>query len=262
MMHPILFQHSFITIRTSYLFWTLSIVVFMFMTRYRGVNKYGLDHDRVTDAILWTFFGAAGGALFFDLFGKTVLFITGDPSSTVFFPAELSSSGGILCGGLAGIYKSYREKIRWNDFADAAIVPAAAAIAIWRLGCFFAGCCRGIETVHSEIPWYAVNYPNDPPGLFRYPYPLIESAFMLGMILLLAAVEKIFLKKRPSVHTLLTPIFILGYGAFRLITDPIREYGLKNGGVLVFALFVVIGAAASVFTIYRSVHKTDITSAS
>ena len=64
MMHPILFQHSFITIRTSYLFWTLSIVVFMFMTRYRGVNKYGLDHDRVTDAILWTFFGAAGGALF------------------------------------------------------------------------------------------------------------------------------------------------------------------------------------------------------
>lgn len=254
-MFPVLFQYSFITIKTSYLFWTLSIVVFMFMTRHRAVNKYGLEHNGVTDAIVWTFFGAAGGALFFDLFGKAMLFITNDPSFAGFFPAELSSSGGILCGGLAGIYKSYREKIRWNDFADAAMVPAAAAISFWRLGCFFDGCCRGVEAVHSTAPWYAVHYPNDPSSLFRYPYPLIESAFMLGMALLLTAAEKIFLKKRASGHTLLTPIFILAYGAFRLSTDPIRKTGLRNGGVLIFALFVIIGSLASLFTIYRSVHK-------
>lgn len=254
-MHPILFENGFFTVRTSYFFWFAAVSVFMFWTRSRAVIKYGLDRNGTTNAIVWTFFAAATGALFFDFFGKAVLLFTNDPSYSGFFPAELSSSGGILCGGLAGIYKSYREKIRWNDFADAAMVPAAAAISFWRLGCFFDGCCRGVEAVHSTAPWYAVHYPNDPSSLFRYPYPLIESAFMLGMALLLIAAEKIFLKKRASGHTLLTPIFILAYGAFRLSTDPIRETGLRNGGVLIFALFVIIGSLASLFTIYRSVHK-------
>ena len=254
-MRPILFEYSFITVRTSYLFWIAAVSLFMFWTRSRAVIKYGLDRNRTTNAIVWTFFAAAAGALFFDFFGKTVLLFTKDPSFSGFFPAELSSSGGILFGGLAGIYKSYREKLRWNDFADAAMIPAASAIAIWRLGCYFDGCCRGVEAVHSTAPWYAVHYPNDPSSLFRYPYPLIESAFMLGMALLLTAAEKIFLKKRASGHTLLTPIFILAYGAFRLSTDPIRETGLRNGGVLIFALFVIIGSLASLFTIYRSVHK-------
>ncbi len=253
-MHPILFQHSCITIRTSYLFWMLAVLLFMLMTRYRAVNKYGLDHNGVTDALVWTFFGAAGGALFFDLFGKTVLFFTNDVSFAGFFPAELSSSGGILCGGLAGIYKSYREKLRWNDFADAAMIPAATAIAIWRLGCFFDGCCRGIIFESSWLPWFAVHYPDDPVSVFRYPYPLIESAFMLSLMLFMTSFEKIFLKKRASGHTLLTPIFILAYGAFRLLTDPIREAGLRDGGLLIFAGFVIIGALASLFTIYRSVH--------
>ncbi len=253
-MRPILFEYSFITVRTSYLFWIAAVSLFMFWTRSRAVIKYGLDRNRTTNAIVWTFFAAAAGALFFDFFGKTVLLFTKDPSFSGFFPAELSSSGGILFGGLAGIYKSYREKLRWNDFADAAMIPAASAIAIWRMGCFFDGCCRGIIFESSWLPWFAVHYPDDPVSVFRYPYPLIESAFMLLLMLFLTSLEKIFLKKRASGHTLLTPIFILAYGAFRLLTDPIREAGLRDGGLLIFAFFVLTGVLASLFTIYRSVH--------
>ena len=254
-MHPILFENSFITVRTSYLFWFAAVSLFMYWTRSRAVNEYGLDHNGVTDAIVWTFFGAAAGALFFDFFGKAVLLFTNDQSFSGFFPAELSSSGGILFGGLAGIYKSYRRKLGWNDFADAAMIPAAAAIAIWRLGCFFDGCCRGIGLNKSPLPWFAVHYPNDYVSLFRYPYPLIESAFMLGLMLFLTAAEKIFFKKRARGHTLITPLFILAYGVFRLLSDPIREAGLKNGGMLIFAAFVLIGALVSLFTLYRSVHR-------
>jgi phosphatidylglycerol:prolipoprotein diacylglycerol transferase len=253
-MRPILFEYSFITVRTSYLFWIAAVSLFMFWTRSRAVIKYGLDRNRTTNTIVWTFFAAAAGALFFDFFGKTVLLFTKDPSFSGFFPAELASSGGILFGGLAGIYKSYREKLRWNDFADAAMIPAASAIAIWRLGCFFDGCCRGIIFESSWLPWFAVHYPDDPASVFRYPYPLIESAFMLLLMLFLTSLEKIFLKKRASGHTLLTPLFILAYGAFRLLTDHVREEGLRNGGMLIFACFVLIGALASLFTIYRSVH--------
>lgn len=256
-MRPILFEYSFITVRTSYVFWFAAVSLFMYWTRSRAVSKYGLDHNRTTDAIAWTFFAAAAGALFFDFFGKAVLLFTNDPSFRGFFPAELSSSGGILFGGLAGIYKSYREKLRWNDFADAAMIPAAAAIAVWRLGCFSDGCCRGIGLDNSPLHWFAVHYPDDPTSIFRYPYPLIESAFMLALMLFLTAAEKIFLKKRARGHTLLTPLFILAYGAFRLLTDPIREAGLRNGGLLIFAFFVLIGTLASLFTIYRSVHPDE-----
>ena len=72
-MHPILFENSFITVRTSYLFWFAAVSLFMYWTRSRAVNEYGLDHNGVTDAIVWTFFGAAAGALFFDFFGNNNL---------------------------------------------------------------------------------------------------------------------------------------------------------------------------------------------
>lgn len=254
-MHPIIFQYSFITVRTSYLLWFLAVSLFMFWTRSRAVSKYGMDHNKTTEAITWTFFAAASGALFFDFFGKTLLFFSGNPSFSGFFPAELSSSGGILCGGLAGIYKSRRENIKWNDFADAAVIPALAAIAIWRLGCFFDGCCRGIAIIGSQTAWFAVHYPGDHEGLYRLPYPLFESAFALALMLCLAAVERVFLKRKAPGYALLAPLFIFFYGSFRILTDPMREVGLRKGGLLVYVLFVLVGSLISVITVYKSIRS-------
>lgn len=257
-MHPIIFENSFITIKSSYVFWFAAVSIFMFWTRSRAVNKYGMDHNKTTEAITWTFFAAASGALFFDFFGKTLLFFSGSPSFSGFFPAELSSAGGILCGGLAGIYKSRMENIKWNDFADAAVIPASAAIAIWRLGCFFDGCCRGIAIKGFQTSWFAVRYPGDLEGLYRLPYPLIESAFTLALILCLAAAERVFLKRKAPGYPLLTPLFIFFYGSFRILTDPMREVGLRKGGLLVYILFAIIGSLISLITVYRSIRSDNI----
>jgi hypothetical protein len=93
-MRPILFEYSFITVRTSYLFWIAAVSLFMFWTRSRAVIKYGLDRNRTTNAIVWTFFAAAAGALFFDFFGKTVLLFTKDPSFSGFFLPSFPLPGG------------------------------------------------------------------------------------------------------------------------------------------------------------------------
>jgi len=135
-------------------------------------------------------------AHFFSTFSVRLYCFFQPPPFSGFFPAEFSSSGGILCGGLAGIYKSRMENIKWNDFVDAAVIPALAAIAIWRLGCFFDGCCRGIAIIGSQTAWFAFHYPDDPGGLYRLPYPLFESAFALALMLCLAAVERVFLKRK------------------------------------------------------------------
>ena len=82
-MHPIIFQHSFITVRTSYLLWFLAVSLFMFWTRSRAVSKYDMDHNKTTEAITWTFFAAASGALFFDFFGKTLKMMSLDLNKNV-----------------------------------------------------------------------------------------------------------------------------------------------------------------------------------
>ncbi len=70
-------------------------------TRHRAVNKYGLEHNGVTDAIVWTFSGRGRRSLL--IFSAKQCCLLQRSSFAGFFPAELSSSGGILCGGLAGI---------------------------------------------------------------------------------------------------------------------------------------------------------------
>ena len=87
------------------------------------------------------------------------------------------------------------------------------------------------------------------------PYPLIESAFALIPMLCLAAVERVFLKRKIPGYALLTPLFIFFYGSFRILTDPMREVGLRKGGLLVYILFVIIGLITSVITVYRSIQS-------
>lgn len=241
-MHPVLFAFKDFEIRTSYVFWFFAVALFIFHTRDRAAKMYGIGRDKTGDAIVWTFFAAAAGALFFDLLGKTHLLLSGDPSFGGFFPAELSSAGGILCGGLAGMYKAHKDGLDLYDFADAAVIPAAASIALWRIGCFFDGCCLGVVPKGPAPYFLLVAYPFDPPGVFRYPYPLMESAFAFFIALLLSVIERVFSRGEKARTSLLAPLFVLLYGAFRLLTNPIREEGLRPGGILTYIFFVLIGA--------------------
>lgn len=92
------------------------------------------------------FFIAILGSRFFYILTQWSTFIK-DPGSFL----SLRSSGMVFYGGLiigvlaAFIYFSMR-KINFLDMLDMVAVPTALGLGITRIGCFFNGCCYGIQT--------------------------------------------------------------------------------------------------------------------
>ena len=75
----------------------------------------------------------------------------------------LSSIGGII--GAITISSVFLKSLRADPlrFADAALPGVAVGYALWRLGCFFNGCCHGVPT---DMPWGATHGPQT--GAFTF----------------------------------------------------------------------------------------------
>jgi phosphatidylglycerol---prolipoprotein diacylglyceryl transferase len=106
------------------------------------------------------------------------------------------------------------------------------SIALGRVGCILAGCCRGIE--HNG--WLAVEGPD---GVARYAVPQLEIAFHLAAAGLLWR-----LYRSGAQRGKLFALYVAAYGLFRFVTEFIRDtekafYGLSAyqwfaAGLLVF----------------------------
>src|SRR5437868_7751782 len=83
-------------------------------------------------------------------------------------------------------------------------------IGIGRIGCFLAGCCRGLP----YDGWCALRAAD---GVSRYPTQVIEIVFqfMVGLLF-------IFLLKRQILFGRLFSVYLILYGVFRFVTEFIR----------------------------------------
>jgi phosphatidylglycerol:prolipoprotein diacylglycerol transferase len=81
------------------------------------------------------------------------------------------------------------------------------SIATGRIGCWFSGCCLGVET---DGP-FAVRGLD---GIPRFPAPLVECAFHL-----IAAACLILLWRRKLLSGRLFAVFLVGYGLFRFVSE-------------------------------------------
>ena len=123
--------------------------------------------------------------------------------------------GGVFGGVIAFVlmYKFFYLKSNENILGELLIVaPAAISLghAIGRIGCFFNGCCYGIET----DKWYGILFPDHLHKVI--PTQLLEAGFLfiLGIVLLVLA-----FKKRSKYNL---PIYFLSYGLFRFLIEFIR----------------------------------------
>lgn len=141
------------------------------------------------------------------------------------FSGGMSSSPGILGGGIVGAFLLYRKKIPIDIFAEAATLPFALLIAIGRIGCFLQGCCYGILIKGYPHPWWSVYFPFD--ALYRvprYPTQLMESGISLFLFFVC-----LFVEQRVSYEDLsrgrrafIFPLFLSGYAGYRLLFDCLR----------------------------------------
>ena len=177
--------------------------------------------------------GFIGGAL-----GAKLPFALG-ASEGPLTPAAWFRDGKTITTGLMGAYLGVEIakallKIRIKT-GDSFALPLALALAVGRWGCFFNGCCYGVET---NLPW-GVDFGD---GVCRHPTQAYESLFHLSM----AVVLWNLLRRRtlPCQHL---KLYLIAYGMYRFATEFIRpepEYWLNLTFYQWISLVLIAGLVA------------------
>lgn len=159
--------------------------------------------------------GIGLGAYCGAMIGAKLPFVFADWDEFLSGVAWFSSGKTILCGLVGGYFGV--EIAKWCldvklKTGDSFAVPVAAAVAVGRLSCFYAGCCYGTPT---DLPWGVVFPTVD--QLARHPTQLYESAFHASCALVLAA-----LRRDGMFRGQLIKLYIIAYAAYRFATEFIR----------------------------------------
>jgi prolipoprotein diacylglyceryltransferase len=167
-------------------------------------------------------------------FGARLPFLFQVTPSGVAFTAWLAD-GKTITTGLVGAYLGVElAKLALGIRAktgDAYAVPLALALAVGRWGCFFNGCCYGVETT---LPW-GVDFGD---GVRRHPTQIYESLFHLLMAgVLIAVVRRGWLPRQRL------KLYLIAYFSYRFATEFIRPEPAGLWG-LTFYQWVAAGAIA------------------
>jgi phosphatidylglycerol:prolipoprotein diacylglycerol transferase len=107
-MHPVLFHISFIEARSYYVLWAFALLLFVLWTRRRCVRMFGMSWEEATSVVIWVYCAAILGAMAGSALEKVPLVLSGTQSLALIKKGGLSSGPGLLCGGLAGIWRLRR----------------------------------------------------------------------------------------------------------------------------------------------------------
>ncbi len=154
--------------------------------------------------------------------------------------------GGLL-GGALGLFiyiKQFKLKLEHYVEVYATVVPLGHAFG--RIGCFFAGCCYGMEYDGPLSHTYTVSAGSTPLGVPLLPIQLIESACLF---LLFGSLMIAFFKGK-RIPYLCTRIYAIGYAALRFTLEFFR--GDKERGVALFSTsqWISLGIVVFVSTLW------------
>ena len=171
----------------------------------------------------------AGAKLFGVLTGLYSVLANGIPITW----GILFKTGIVFYGGLMGFVATFLFVCKkWNKRIDYGVLDlVVVCIPLFhvfaRCGCFFAGCCYGIETASP----FSILYTNKVQGGFittpRIPVQLIESALELAIFFVLLTLLN---KEKLRGHFL--SVYILMYAPIRIILELFRgdeARGIWNG---------------------------------
>jgi phosphatidylglycerol---prolipoprotein diacylglyceryl transferase len=192
--------------------------------------------------------GSLGGKLPF-VISSIVSWLSGSPSVNAQsigaeFLSAWFSDGKTITAGLIGAYLAVELAKRLVDVrvktGDAFAVPLALALAAGRWGCFFNGCCYGVETTLPWGVWFNVPGADGLPHLMKcHPTQIYESVFHFTMALLL-----LWLTLRDLLPRQRLKFYLIAYGVYRFLTEFIRPEPVYWPGLTFYqwaALAIVVG---------------------
>lgn len=243
-MHPILLKAGSVNV---YTYGALVAVGFMLAAWliYRDAPPFGIPGARLVDGLLFM--------LITGIIGARVLYIAVNLDYYLSNPLEmidLSRGGLIWYGGFflamafLAVY-SKLLKLSFLDFTDALAPYIALAHAIGRIGCFFNGCCFGLEAPRALL--FTVTFPGD--CVQRYPTQIYGSLALIAIYLILRAWQY----RRHFIGEI-TAAYCLLYSVKRFIIEFFRGdnprvvFGMTMSQCVSILLFL---AASAVF-IYKA----------
>lgn len=187
----------------------------------------------------------------FALFGGKLLYLIvrlgrNDPITfTEMFLGGFVFYGGIIGGAIGLVIFSISKKISFLDIADVLLSIIPLGQTIGRIGCFFNGCCYGVE--YSGI--FSIKYPINDEWIYVFPTWFVEA---IACVVLFIFIQKIILTKRRGIST---GIYLIGYATGRFVLEFFRGdlirgiwFGLSTSQII-SVMCLIIGIIVMVISI-------------
>ena len=239
-------------------------IVACFVFTYIAMKKSGYSSSaRDTILIIGVFAILLG--LSFGVLVQSFYDFLANPSAGFKITGKMTFLGGLLGGVIVylGIYFLYvyvinprlKEKNIFKSDMNKGVwellrfVPISITLAhgFGRIGCFFAGCCGGVET----DMWFGVQFPGE--TVKEVPTQLFEAIFLF----LISAVMIVLYFKFHFKYNM--TVYLIGYGIWRFLIEFVRD---DDRGAFIpgltpsqfWSILMVIGGVAFFF-IYRYFDK-------
>lgn len=210
----------------------LAIILARFLAKFRGFEK-----DDPFEWILWIFpFAIIGARLYFLIFN-------GGPwgwDAFKIWDGGIAVYGSIIGGAIgAAVYCLVRKK-NFLSMADVIVPCLILGQGIGRIGCYFSGCCYGVEVTDPSLQFFPISIMlND--GHWHLATMFYESFCDL----IICAVLVILLKKVNIKGVVLASYLIL-YGIARAVIEGFRGESLMIGSLRVSQVLSIILIAVGV----------------
>lgn len=155
--------------------------------------------------------------------------------------------GGVIGGAIGVMLYCLIHKKNFLDVGDIAGPSLILGQAIGRIGCYFAGCCYGIEVTDPSLMWFPLSTQiNGVWHLSTFFYECIWN--LLGFVVLLLILRKSKVNQRGAVMAL----YLIIYGCGRAWIEGIRGDSLQISTIKVSQvlsiIMIAIGIAVLVIT--------------
>lgn len=175
-----------------------------------------------------------------------VIFSPGEFTSFVqvlkIWEGGLAIYGGVIGGAIGvGLFCLIHKK-NFLDVADVAVCSLILGQAIGRIGCFFAGCCYGIEVTDPSLMKYPIATQIN--GVWHYATFFYESFWNLIVFAILMLT--LYLGKHIKERGVIMSMYMILYGIGRAIIETYRGDSLYLGSIKVSQLLSIILIAVGV----------------
>jgi len=224
--------------------------------------KQKYDYTDVIIFYLFLYIGAIIGSyllyILINYKNLIILFNNIDKFNNILSVLRYIFGGSIFYGGLlGGIFTGYiliKKNIVYEKYVDIVAASIPLFHFFGRIGCFLGGCCFGISCKFGFL--YTNNPIIEANGITRFPVPLLEAAFNIGLFFLLN-----HLLNKEKYKNRLLYIYLLIYAIGRFFIEFLRGDAYR-GMLFIFStsqiisILIIISVLLKVFLFNKNKEKT------